>query len=159
MHFKTIYRILIRLLFPWSWHQPKQLAWLESIIAPIKRMDIDFFKNRNSNLYYLEHTSQVVHIESVLNDKLDEGLRRVRVIDGALIDPIYIFRTIEGKPVYIRKEAENMPKHLYKEPETFPNGIDFIVEIPVFITYNTEEITALVNKYRLPGTAFIIQQV
>jgi hypothetical protein len=123
-------------------------------------MDTEFNDNRDANIYNLSHTSQVPYIEAALNDRYDQGLRRINIIDGELLDPIYVYRIPEGKPIYIRKTVENDPTWLRKDSEVFPNGgIDFIVQVPVFIVFDTNELKSIVDKYRLAGRTFIIQQV
>lgn len=157
--FKTVFSALIRMLFPWNWQTPRMLAWLNAIIAPIKRMDADFQKNRDANLYFIKRTAAVTHIEAVLNDRWDEALRRIKVVDGLYYDPINLYKQAENKPVHLYTNAENDPKWLYKDVETYSMGADFIVQVPYFIQYDPVEMKALINKYKLTTKAYIIQQV
>lgn len=157
--FKIAYNILIKLLFPMFMQGARLLAFMESLIAPIKSMRDDYSKFRDGNMYKLEHNSQVCYLEAVVNDRYDAGLRRLRVVDGATQQPLYIFQVTEQKPVPLYLESENSPVYLYQESEYYGSGEDFIVEVPNFIDYDINEFTALVKYYRLPSKTFKIVKV
>ena len=147
--FKIVYHVFVRLLFPMWLQKEKMLAWLNVIITPIVRMSAKFDKQRDDNLYYLKHTPQVVHIEAVLNDRWDEGIRRIRIVDGAFNDPTYLYQEIEDKHVYLYQEVEDSPVYLYQEGELYGQGAEFIIEVPYFIQFDQNEMKQLVNKYSL----------
>jgi len=126
------------------------LAWMDALIAPIVWLHTQFMTFRNNTLYYLNHSSQVVYLEAVLNDRWDVALRRIRVVDGPDIDPLYLYTRLENKPNYIYARIETIPRYIYTGAETI-NGPDFLVEVPAIITFDLNEMKALINKYRLPS--------
>ncbi len=157
--FKIAYNILVRLLFPMFLQGEIMLAYINALIAPVKRLKNEFNSFCDENIYKIEHTSQVCYLQAAINDRYDEGLRRIKVVDGATQQPLYIFQVIEQKPVYIYLESENNPVYLYQESEYYGSGEDFIVEVPNFIDYDINEFRALVLYYRLPSKSFKIVKV
>jgi hypothetical protein len=151
----------IRMLFPGRWQKARLMAWLNAIIAPIKRMNADFDTARDEVLYKLAHGPQVVHIEAVLNDRWDNIDRRIKVEDGAGFEPLPIYRDAETKtPPYIYKEAEGKPNpYIYQEMEIDGVSIDFVIKIPVAIVFDMDELKALVDTYRLAGKVYIVETV
>lgn len=149
----------IMMLFPLRWQKARLMAWLESITAPLRRIADELEAFRQANLYRLRHGPQVMHIEAVLNDKYDPALRRIYLIDGDGYEPLSIYRDAEGKQApYIYLEAEGEPApYLYTDNELNSVGIDFIIMIPATVVYETNELIALVDIYRLPGKVYIIQ--
>lgn len=150
---------LIKLLVKFSLRKPKRLAGLNALTYPIVILWNGFLKFLQDKVYELNKTSQVVHIEAVLNDRWDAGLRRIYLTDGDSVEPLYIYRVAESKPApIIYQDAEGEPApYIYTDNELNAVTIDFIIHVPVFITFDEEEMKALVNKYRLPGKAYIIQ--
>lgn len=157
--FSINFKVLALLLIKRKWQQPKRMAGIYAVLKPVMSVYNAFITFYNDCLYYLAHTSQVVFIESALNDMFDPGLRRIRIVDASIVTPLYVYKTPEAKPVYLRKTSEASPTYLRKESECFPNGIHFIVEVPVTLVYDQSAMIALVKRYCLPGRLFIIQQV
>lgn len=139
--------------------KPKRLAGLYALVSPIVWLYNKFYNFLLDKLYELGKTSQVVHIEAVLNDRWDAGLRRIYIIDGSGIEPLVIYREAEAKQApYIYLEAEGEPApYIYRNEELNVVTIDFIIMIPVFIVFDMDELKALVDKYRLPGKVYIVQ--
>ena len=136
--FNIDYNLLLKLLLPKVLRQPLQLAWLSSLVSPVKYLYEQFTTYRKATDYYLSHNSQVVYLQAVLNDRYDEGLRRIRITDGPFIDPQFMYKQVENKPMYLNKSSESQPRHIYTNGETVnaPGSIDFFIKKPVSITYN-----------------------
>lgn len=148
--FDIDYNALIRLVIRKRYRKPKLLATIKCLIAPTVWL-YDILKAFvNETLYYLYHNSQVVFMQAALNDQFDTVLRRITIVDGPDIDPLYIYQVAEDKPVYIYTEAENQPVYIYTEAETIA-GPDFIVRVPNTISFNDKQMVALIERYRLPS--------
>lgn len=148
--FRIAYDKLIPALIPWRLRGPKLMAWCRSLIAPLKTIYSLFSKNRDNNLYYLKHNSQVCSMQAVLNDRWDAGLRRIKIVDADAIPQTYIYRATETTPLYIYRQSENDPVYLYRSSEILV-GLDFIVLVPSFIVFDMMEMRALIDRYRLPS--------
>lgn len=147
--FNVDFAAYIRAMLPFIMRKPKTLAFLSVLLSPVKSLYGLFKKNREQNLYYLDHNAQVVRMEAVLNDRWDDELRRINITDGTAKEALIIYREDETKPpVYLFTEAENNPVPLYQESE-FDEGNDFEVNVPWDVVFDVEEMKALINKYRL----------
>lgn len=158
--FEIEYKTLINQLVRAKWRKPKRVAGLTALIIPIITLYNSFISYLLSKLYELSRTSQVVYIEAVLNDRWDNDFRRIEVVDYASQEAQSIYRKPEDKtPLYIYRKPEAITRYVYRNVEVNAISYDFVIKIPVSIVYDTEELKALVNKYKLFGKAYIIQQV
>lgn len=144
---------LIRLLLPLSLREPKTRGWLGALTEPVWYLYDAFKKNRSDNLYYLTHNSQVVYMQVVLNDRFDNTLRRISIVDGDDTAPIYVHTREELKPIYVHTRVEDDPLYLYTRGET---NVGFIVLVPAAVIFDMVEIKALVDRYKLPGITYKI---
>ncbi|MNE87788.1 hypothetical protein D3C80_1850260 [compost metagenome] len=115
---------------------------------------------RRRNLYSLNHGQHVAHVESVLNDAFDRGFKRIRIIDAPVqFEPLYLYQEAEQKPAYLYTDAEANVKYLYTDYEVEFEGIDFVVQLPYTLPYDQARMIHLIEKYKTPGMAYIIEQV
>lgn len=126
-------------------------------VKPTKQVYQQFLAHRSENIYEIVHNGQVCKLEAVLNDRFDNTLRRVYIIDGLVILPLFTYKRVEVKPIYLRKRSEATGvKYLRKRSEHSLGGT-FIINVPSAITFDTNEMKALTNKYKQAGKAYSIQ--
>jgi hypothetical protein len=58
--------------------------------------------------------------------------------------------------VYVHIHAENRPQYVYLKEETAIAGFDFFIYVPETLSFNKNEMNALVNFYKLLGKRFSI---
>ncbi|KAA2244562.1 hypothetical protein F0L74_00880 [Chitinophaga agrisoli] len=150
---------LVRLLLPPRLRTVKHVAWLQALTNPVNYLYQQFRRNRDANLYRLSITPQVVYLEKLLNDRYDIAGRRISIKDAVVLTSEYIYQEQELKPVYIYTEAENRPVHLFTDAEIGGGSVDFFVLAPSDLTYNENEMTALIDNYKLAGKRYKIQKV
>lgn len=143
---------LTELLTPTFLRQEKFLAWLKVLHFPLIEIVDKFNFNRNENLYNLAHNGQVCHLRKVLNDRFDVSARRIKITDGNRYKREYIYTDGEQKPrflgtIYLRDDAD------YGD-----TGVDFIVEVPQDLSYNSYEMEAVINFYKLASKRYKIQE-
>ena len=151
--FKLNYKLLINMLLPHSICSDRQIAWLDVLLTPVKRLYVEFLSYRQQVNYRVEHTSQVVYLKKVLNDQFDKVDKRIGISDGSKYDSVYIFRTDEKKPKYLQKI------YLYDHLAYGDTGADFLVHIPADISIWTHsgsmaECRSLLNYYKLAGKRY-----
>lgn len=171
--FDIDYKAFIKQLLPGTMRKMVMWRWLLVLIAPLLYVYNQFKGNRATNLYYLQHTSQVVYMQAVLNDVFDVVARRITIADGVYYVPIYMGVDAEESPIYMCKDSEAVPntgmyfsqyQQLYQPfnadylPVYLPNNImvtsgnyDFCVLVPKDVVFDAYYMNALINKYRLPG--------
>ncbi len=135
------------------WLDPLK-AFVGAFLAPILSQQSNFNDRRAEDIYRLEHNSQVVYLEAVLNDTFDNSLRRIRIVDPVEIDSTYVYLHLELKPKYIYKTSEANSLYIRKTEETVLGGPDFIVEVPSVLAFDIAHLRALVNEYRLASKSF-----
>ena len=164
--FRLDYQRLVNMLLPFTLRKHglqvpfierrhTMLAWIHALLAPVKRLYIDFLVYRYQINYKMEHTGQVVYLEKVLNDRFDRGKERIRIKDGPKLEWVYIFRRDEQKPKYLKTI------YLYNQLSYGEKGVDFEVfiptdtDIPVWTDSGKwAECHSLLNYYKLAGKTY-----
>jgi len=142
---------------PLSKRKPKILARLNACLTSIMFTYSLLLQFRKVKNYQLLITPQVCYLEKLLNDKYDYTLRRIRIGDPVYYDPIYIFIESEAKPVYLPIVNEQSPLWLYTDGETGLIKDDFIVFVPLALSFDEKEMRAVIDSYRLAGKKYKIE--
>jgi hypothetical protein len=101
----------------------------------------------------------VVFLEKLLNDRYDISNRRIRITDALVYSSLYLYQEEENKPVFFYAEAESAPAFVFTEEEVGLQTVDFYVLVPSVITFNENELRALLDAYKLAGKTYKIQRV
>jgi|ERR1035437_1411005 hypothetical protein len=155
------YDINFNKLAVWLMSKPlrkeKYLIMVKSFLHPFISLLTMFFTYRKAKLYQLYITPQVCYLEKMLNDKYDSSLKRIDIDDAVWHLPLFIYQEAEVKPVANYQEAENNPVTLFTEGECGEN--DFIVLVPMAISFPEPEMRSLLDQYKLFGTNYSIQRI
>lgn len=154
--FDIDYGKLIVQLKPVRLRKAKIKAFTKVLVSPIVVLYNDFKSFRLEVLYELNHNGQICRLEGMLNDKFDNSLRRIYIVDAPIVLPLFIHRRAEAKPVYLRRRSEATPKYIRRNAELTKGGA-FIVKVPVSLVFDTSMMKALIDKYKLAGKAYKIQ--
>jgi hypothetical protein len=153
------YNKLTGWLTPEPLRQNKLLRFIGILVSPVVTLYQSFLLYRTAKLYNLKITPQKCYLELMLNDRYDFTLRRIYIDDGIDKPPFYIFRSDELKPQFIFKRSEDQPPAwIYTEGESGALTDDFIVFVPIDISFEEPEMISLVKAYKLAGTKFKIQR-
>jgi len=147
---------LTRWLVPAVLRQPKLMAMVTASVSGLKYVHSRFLNYKYTTEYDLTITPQVCYLEKALNDSFDYNERRIRVVLGVYYPPLPLFLKDEAKPLRLYRKYENQKSLLFRKNETAQFTSDFIVEVPRYLIYNEDELTALVSKYCLAGKIFSI---
>jgi hypothetical protein len=135
-------------------------TWVQRLISPIVFIYNELLLFRTIMLYKLTITPQVVYLEKMLNDRYDSLLKRITIIDGVQYDQEYLFTRPEAKPIFIYRKSElKPPKYFYLRGETSDESFDFVVNVPVAVSIDVNEMKSLLNTYKLAGKYYTIQTV
>lgn len=131
--------------------KPILTAFLQSLLVPIENLHLAWLQKRLDDWYIMNHTGQVYSLRNVLNDKLDEGSRRIFITDGNAYPRKYIYTTAENKPTFLGK------LFIYQNSEFLNTGYDFVVHAPQeVIDTKINELQALIIKYKLASKRYQI---
>lgn len=112
---------------PIATRQPKIIAWLQCLFAPLISLHQEFKQYRIDSLYKITNTGQLCYLQKVLNDAIDPYGRRIMVKNALVKMPVYFYEPQENKPVSFFEVADNLPVY-FREPIDFEGaGADFIV--------------------------------
>lgn len=141
--------------------EPEHNAWVVRLISPFVSIYTWLLSLRQTTLYRLAITPQVCYLEKLLNDRYDNTLRRITIIDGNQYDALPVYTKPESKPVYFYLKSETLkPKvYLFTKGEVSPFTFDFVVRVPAAVVFNLNEMSALVQQYKLAGKIFSIQTI
>lgn len=143
-------------LIPQRLRQARISALVEVMVSPLAYLLGLFGIERAKTIYELMHNGQICRLEAVLNDRFDNTLRRIYIEEGTVVLAKRIYRRAELKPLFIRKRSEASPIYLRKRSE-LSNGGTFVIKVPVALIFDTAEMVALTNKYKLAGKAYTIK--
>lgn len=153
------FKKLVVWLLPKPIRKPVHVAWLMALLSPVVGLYNVLLAFRTSVLYFLSITPQVCRLQKLLNDRYDNDLRRIVIVDGKEYDPVFIYRKAENKPVWLFRKSEGKPLWLYTKAETGATAVDFIVLLPVFVVADLNEMRGLIKRFKLASKTFKIQYV
>lgn len=168
MNFSNIYNLnfakLANLLTPPFLRKPKLIDWLVVLLKPLGDVNRSFNKFRAKSIYQVTHNGQVYSLQAVLNDAYDNDLRRIRIVDSYVIDPVYVYPEADQRPVYINPDGVNPTTYLYDDSIFVDIDVDFLVLIPEEykpadpqdLNILVIQIRSLINYYKLASKRYKI---
>lgn len=150
---------LVAWLTPKALRKVKFAVIMKAVVFPLIGLHNTFMKYRKAKLYQLQITPQVCYLERLLNDRFDYTLRRITIGDAEWHLPSFIFQDDELKTLPLYTEDENKPHALYTEGEAGIALNDFVVLVPMAISFADAEMRALLDFYKLFGTKYTIQKI
>ncbi|MFK7099465.1 hypothetical protein V3471_00520 [Flavobacterium oreochromis] len=155
MWFEVDFKKLTVLLLPIALRKSKTIAFLHCLIRPIDDVFYQWKQKRDEEDWYkLNHNGQRCKLRKVLNDKLDNTQRRIRIDDGTSFKRKYIYTQAESKPIYLGKAFIN------SKTEFENTGVDFVVYVPTQIAdKRLHKLNFLINYYKLAGKRYRIEKI
>lgn len=156
----SVYNINFKRVVKWNTPFPLRktfwLTFLGVLILPVVQLYQSFLLYRKAKLYDLMITSQICYMEAMLNDRYDNTQRRIYIVDGIEMPPLYMYQDDELHPIWLYTDAESHVD-LYTDGEGANYANDFIIMVPNDVVFTTIEMRSLVKRKRLPGMRFTIQ--
>lgn len=143
-------------IIPVRWRNALHYGWLKALVEPVRWVKGLFDTSRSGNLYRLKHTSQVCYLEAALNDVFDPLSRRIYITDPLYADPVWVFRRSERKPMYLYRRSETTPVYLYRRSEMVEGAVDFIINVPAAVSYDSARMRAMANQQKLVSKRYSI---
>lgn len=148
--FNVNWKKLAILLTPTFLRSELMKAWLELMMEGINEVHYNWLTFRKSNIYILAHNSQVCYLRGALNDRFDNELRRIVLIDGNKYQRKYIYTDEEQKPKFLGTIF------IYGDEDYQDTGVDFIVQVPTDIVFNINEMKGLIDFFKLASKRYKI---
>ncbi|WP_312357277.1 hypothetical protein [Sphingobacterium multivorum] len=146
---------LVVMLLPSFMRTEKLIAFIWCLIVGIRTVHFKLLALWYDTDKEMEVTPQVFSLRKLLNDYFDSVNRSIRIEDTALSDRTYIFTEGENQPLYLDDDEQVF---IYTDAE-LAAAKGFVVIVPESLnnTAETARLKAMLNKYKLAGTKYIIR--
>lgn len=134
-----------------------QIAWLKTLLAPIKILYSDFTNARKRNLLYAKTTPQVVYLENLLNSLFDPNLKGIKIVDGEEINATYVYTDNDPRGLIVYPEGHTDAAYIYNSE---PSKWDFVVLIPSHLNLSDTDklnLKNILNQFKLPVKTYLIK--
>jgi hypothetical protein len=140
---------------------PKYVAWMQNMLSPMQTVNADFVSTMNGLKEELSINGQTMILEWALNQKWPAAGGGILIDNTPDHKPrYYIFGEDENQGFlgYVRSEDEGFPPliYLYGEEE-YEVENDFTVKVPASLDFDTDEMKAFINKYKLADKRYKIE--
>lgn len=134
------------------------VRYLLAFFAPIKEVWNDFLAFRAEQLYEAEINGQTIKLERVLNDTFDPVDRRIYITDGDYYEPPVFYEEWKNNPVIFYAEGDTR-NPVFWSTDALNNrvSVNFYVNVPAVIFFDSARMRALVSKYKVFGRTFEIR--
>lgn len=152
MTFSIDFEALILQLLPKRWRKPLMQHWLLCLQAPTIALHQRLLTYRASVKHQLRYNSQVVYLEAALNDGVDTVARRIFLSEGNNGVPLWLYTPAEEEPRFLgfRGAGTGLSAWVFTRSETVAARFDFIVWVPITLTYDLIYLKGLIDSLRLP---------
>lgn len=162
---QLIYQInivtLINWLLPTFLRKTIWIAWIQVFLNPIESLYSSKQLFRNSIRYKLRHSGHKIYLEKVLNEYYSivgfdptnhQATKQIYIGAGEDKSPMYLYQEIEQQPVHIYTQNEvdvdaSKAQYLYTQQELDAVYADFIVWVPVSLSFIEAEVRAVIDYY------------
>ncbi len=145
---------LIVWMLPSFYRKPKWVAWIYALLAKVRAIHTEFVAFIAIKKDEIKWNGQTIVLEQFLILKYGSGIYITSVTNEVFPFYVYEVNNVLNPFVY---PINNVLNPMANEVNSYNlDGVNFIVHVPAIITFNTDEMTALINKYRLFGTTFSI---
>lgn len=134
------------------------MAFVKACVLPIEELRGKLLIKRQDVNYWMGITPQVCYLEKALNDTFDSIQRRIFISKTAGIDMQLIHTDEADEPVIIGQDTSGQYMLIHNNAGYTGGGINFVVNLNGLILnpYQTLQLTAIVNRYKLADKSFEI---
>jgi len=132
------------------------LAFLAPPLKPLINLWQSFQSYSNAVSEKININYQVISLEYGLNKKFNSGNPGIYISDAYSLDQKFVWRKIENRKVYIYRKADNKASNYFYTRADYLSDNEFIINVPVTLIFNNNEMIAYVNQYKVAGFRFKI---
>jgi hypothetical protein len=155
--FNIDFRHIAYNLTPFFKRRPAFIAWIYSLVRPLKESNNSFVSFANNIEYNLTFTSETNVLERFLNDQFDPVSRGIFITNINEVDFQFFFNKSEGKArTFIFNKSEGEPPfYVYNKSELL-QSVNFIINVPVSVVFDSAIMRERVQFYNQAGKNFTI---
>lgn len=149
------FRTLIGWLLPSFMRKTRMIAWLYAVVKVLRDLHATFIAFGGQKFDEIKYNGQTIKLRNLLVSTYGAGITITNNINTNV--DIYLAYEANDPQNEHAFEAGSSGNGFVFEADTIPLGqADFTINIPAAITYDEDELRALVNKYKLYGKTFDI---
>lgn len=143
-------KLITAMLPPWK-RKPVRIAWLNALMKKMRNIHDDFIATGAALKVTTRINGQTINIEDYLYGRF-----------GGVILIVHNVLNFEGMAIGAGGDADSYIGETEDESSgigVLATGANFIVQVPIGLVYDEAELRAIINKFKLPGSTYIIQEV
>jgi hypothetical protein len=135
------------------------LYYIKSIMGGLQYLNDMFYSYISNKKEELKYNGQIINLQKRLNDLFDNTLRRIYLANISTIPIQYLYSITEFQDDYMYSitEAQSNSFIMGSITEIGSEQYDFIVYVPVSLSYNSDQMNGIVKKYKLADKNYTIQ--
>lgn len=142
---------------PLEYHSVWLFDWLKVLVSPFVKIYQEFLIAYDAYVLKIRFNGQIIYLQKRLNDRFSPTTGGIYIIDGSLLNPVYIYRNIEVQPplflyrkwkqtinypvddycVYDNKVYKCLIANIHNNPALNPTKWQYVKDI-TFIRTNAE---------------------
>jgi len=132
------------------------IYYLKSIMGGLQYLNDLFYSYISNKKEELKYNGQIINLQKRLNDVFDDTLRRIYIVNVSTIPIQYLYRVSEFQNDFVYRISESAKNSFIvgRISELTSDNYDFIVYVPLSLSYNVERMIAVVNRYKLSDKTF-----
>ena len=148
---------MVRRLIPYFLFKEVLRDYLFSAIKGIETTHSAFTDFRIQSIRDIKFTGQTIYLEQLLNEEFDPGGFGIYITTINVNQFTYLYRKTEAKPLYLFRKSELQPATYLINKLEYGFLVDFIVFVPVALSFDQNQMKALILKYKLAGKRYKIE--
>jgi hypothetical protein len=154
------FEILISDLLPWFLRTVTFKSWISSLLYPLQVLYADFLTFRTEQMFRVQLSGQVAHLEFALNYLYygDGTLRRIIISDSYYVPSLTVYNATETEEsIFVFNSSESEASLFLLNTAESIDETDFIVLVPEALLFDENKMRSTVNIFKLAGSRFLIQ--
>lgn len=140
-------------------HKPALIGLIEALQEPLRQDYAAFTAFKQDTDIRIAHDGRVFKLRKRLNDKFDNTLRRITIIDEVIPDDHYIGNEQSINQSYLPVRPEQINQFYIGNPPVYFGNYDFIVNVPDTLREQEVMIRREINTYKFAGKTYQINYI
>lgn len=150
MNYSFDFRTLIGWCLPRHKRRPIRIAWLYALLAWIRQLHTDFIATADQLDIEARVNGQLINIEEYIISRFGDGITLSIKTSSAVGS--FISASDDPAEMYLG-DGSSVSHYIKSSNEA---DVNFTVNVPASLDIDEAELSAVVNKYKLPGGIFNI---
>lgn len=158
--FNISIRETIKRLLPVDFKKTKRITFIYRLMLIPRQVKAAFLQLQNKLDYDIKFSSQTLSLETRLNQhyNLVQGSIYIETVEKESSGHIFWLSEEQERDYQYWKSEQQTPKYIYWQEEMLNSlAADFIVYVPSTLQFDSAELRAIINMYKLASKRYIIE--